>query len=943
MPDEFRVGDRVETRRGADIPEDFRQRRAVVEAVSANGDRIKIRFVNPPVANGVARHTHPDGRYWAPDELRLVERTLRLGPEATVIVSDPAYAVYPDGHGSVASMFYGAEVTVVGPYHGYPDNWQVRHRDGTTNYIHQNYLTVIEEGPPQRFSLGDLVMVSRPAYFTRTASVYEEAPSSVAGHVCRIESRVLSGRWCVVEPNAGNMANVHENWLTPYADEAEPVFEVGQVVRVSDSPHAYSEGRSRVAGWEDQEVVVIGTSDPTRPRLRLPSNGTEVQLHQDCLTLVEKTVEVGAHVQIPLGALYWRSGDPMIDGRPGVSGRVGVVTEFTPQGNAKIRLRDAGTVKVHPGFLKVLTPEEAEAVISPGDVVRVGLGDHIPEAIRGRRMEVTEARTDNVFTVVGSDGGRQHVREDWVTRIPVSTGERCSTCPAPPTTTLRDRRYCADCVAECHLCHIRYPIDYRRPGQVYLVGENWECSLCTIQCASCATRVPRAEAEEYLGYCYCANCHHECGGEGCSDTVYGGQTMCDECRNQHGTSALGSYRHTRPAMWLGGPVKNKGGYYIGFEHEITAGGDFTLRQLREWARDHLGHKRGLDPKPDSSVAGFEIATQPMTPAFFEEVDWASYMDMLNSSFPCRHGEPDGHGLHVHIGRQAFRTEKIVKTDSRGRPFKKPKRVMVTDAAMLAAFTFLLSRGHGELERIGRRTESRWALQMNRPVSAAIYHDHSEVRGKQRDKIQHRPPSVPRGAVNLHNAATIEIRAFRSTRDPEELKNAVRVVYLAAEYVRHLRSFGSINPKAVNWAAFAEWVRETMPQAHASIAGTSVRLEPVPVTALMEAFVTDASRALREEGVVNMVDMEAVPEEPSEVLPAFGTPFREGMRVRVADPAFSTPGEDYADGWVDDEFHGQEAMIIGVGDRAGTWRVRYNRQTNEIHENYLTVLEEVRPF
>src|SRR5690606_20299266 len=117
-------------------------------------------------------------------------------------------------------------------------------------------------------------------------------------------------------------------------------------------------------------------------------------------------------------------------------------------------------------------------------------------------------------------------------------------------------------------------------------------------------------------------------------------------------------------------------------------------------------------------------------------------------------ERDTHGLHVHIGRQAFRRPVLVKKDGRGRPYKKPHRVMRTDPGMLAAFTYLLTRGHDHLVRIGRRDSEEWAPTVPRPVAAAIMQEYSGVPydHPQRLKLQRAGEyvEIPRGAVNLNN-------------------------------------------------------------------------------------------------------------------------------------------------------------------------------------------------
>jgi hypothetical protein len=306
-------------------------------------------------------------------------------------------------------------------------------------------------------------------------------------------------------------------------------------------------------------------------------------------------------------------------------------------------------------------------------------------------------------------------------------------------------------------------------------------------------------------------------------------------------------------------------------------------------------------------------------------------------------EPDGHGLHVHIGRQAFRTEKTVRRLG-GRALPSPQRAMVTDAPLLAAFTYLLSSGHAHLTRIGRRNNSRWAPKMDSPVKAALMHEGSEVSrsGKQYQKLrQMGGVAIPRGAVNLQNAATVEIRVAKSTRNADELRASVRVVYLAAEFVRHLRREGGMDPKQVNWASFAEWVGQTMPEAYDSIAGAP-RPAAHPVTAmsptLMDAFRTPEAAAAKESGVLNLE------EQVAGGSPVLQQRLRPGVEVMVATPAFTTPEPPAGErtgaateagmtGYVPDVAFGQRGTLT-ARRTDGLWRVRVDGRTWSIHENYL---------
>lgn len=336
-----------------------------------------------------------------------------------------------------------------------------------------------------------------------------------------------------------------------------------------------------------------------------------------------------------------------------------------------------------------------------------------------------------------------------------------------------DMHLCDDCVTECYRCG-----DTHALVETYLINDERYCSDCSHNCEHCD--------ERYVD---------ECESEDCSNRVRG----------------LSAYGKTYANRWLGGPVSKAGtmydrGYYLGFELEISANsGD--VQPIYDWAQQNLGYSDAVDCKEDSSVDGFEIASQPMTPEFFESVKWESLFDLLNSEYPLRNRpsprgvdptEPVDHGLHVHIGRAAFGKDDIAT----------------------AAFCYLIGQGN-HLVRIGRREPTTYCKKVDKPVSSAIKSaNYSSGRHqKQASKPSVRNLYLGRDAINLSNNATIEIRAFRSTRKADDLRDAVRLVYVAAEYIRSLRmGNGSVSPRSLHWATFAAWVGVNHPEAFASIAG-----------------------------------------------------------------------------------------------------------------------------
>jgi hypothetical protein len=396
------------------------------------------------------------------------------------------------------------------------------------------------------------------------------------------------------------------------------------------------------------------------------------------------------------------------------------------------------------------------------------------------------------------------------------------------------QQHCTYCSVECANCHTWYP------------GSEGYCQNCMERCTQCRhydLRENRFRDHNGIRMCIrCADAHQTCGGCGTTRNTRTEQMVftndtndwrcyencasyCDDCGTYHANRCTvvrlgaprncGGYHHTRPSMWLGGPLPRdhrgrQEGYYLGFELEITAARRDDCETLTGWSEKRLGTNI-FDCKTDSTVSGFEIATQPMTPEFFERVPWDDFFEMLNTEFhrPDTDGwdEPDSHGLHVHIGKVAFRTD-----------------------ANIAAYSYLLNQGN-HLERIGRRQPTTYSRKVTKPVSEAIRKKGGY--GKQVQKITQAGVGLTRGSVNLNNEATIEVRSFKSTRTADHLRSAVRVVYLGADYIRYLAESGQPKVQALQWGEFCKWIAVHRPDAFPGISGTNseVALQKAALAAL----------------------------------------------------------------------------------------------------------------
>jgi hypothetical protein len=402
-------------------------------------------------------------------------------------------------------------------------------------------------------------------------------------------------------------------------------------------------------------------------------------------------------------------------------------------------------------------------------------------------------------TVICSEcGNREHLDAAWTSDAGNTLCETCvqlcydcdavlndrDTITAAGGYGLHDRTYCTNCASRCRSCG-------RAERNDDMVLARW----------SPGSRRRRRYCEDCASYCDGCDQYWEGGWVHYDD--YSDMQYCENCRESRPSytndGTIRGYGHTHVQRWLGGPG---GRFYLGFENEIGTE-RLTAVPIQRWAEDNLRFGDVFDCKEDSSVQGFEIASQPMTPEYFEDVDWDSFFNMLNTEYPCPTGteEYDGHGLHVHIGRVAFRHPETNRVDD----------------ISIAAFAYLLSQSD-HLERIGRRPPTEYCAKVHKPVSVAVIAN-TEKQDKQAKRLRAMGHYPGRDAINLTNENTIEIRAFKSARTAEDLRAAVRVVYVAAEYVTSLRDTKQpVSGKALHWSEFAKWTKHNHPAAHASIAG-----------------------------------------------------------------------------------------------------------------------------
>lgn len=325
-------------------------------------------------------------------------------------------------------------------------------------------------------------------------------------------------------------------------------------------------------------------------------------------------------------------------------------------------------------------------------------------------------------------------------------------------------------------------------------GGSTCCDRQQVYCPNCGDAWCSAGSSLEVGQ----PCPNGCTTTWDDDNDYG-EMPDDETYNLH----YYSFR-PNPMTFFGG---EDAPYHVGVELEIGTGSR-NATPVYEWAASQ-GFRELFFCKEDGSVEGFEIVTQPMTPEFFDSVNWSAFFTMLNRAYPdYEEGESSEHGIHVHVSRTAFQNG---------------------HTSSLARWLYLFNRNRTHVVRIARRSGSSWARFAQYPVSLLLperfgcsgswdfgpecpcgcgQQTRTWIPGPGRWS-QHRRRNSSMGrymATNLQPPETVEVRVFRSTRDAREFQNAVHLVTSTVDFVRAMQPcHATVN--ATRWSTYREWVSE----------------------------------------------------------------------------------------------------------------------------------------
>lgn len=271
---------------------------------------------------------------------------------------------------------------------------------------------------------------------------------------------------------------------------------------------------------------------------------------------------------------------------------------------------------------------------------------------------------------------------------------------------------------------------------------------------------------------------------------------CGECERR---SNIHNYSY-RPSPLF----KGHGPLYLGLECEVsTVGASDTTRSIARYVSSRFDDESIAYLKSDSSIgAGFEIVTHPMSHDWaMAEFPWDMF-DVLRWNFDMEDSEDCG--IHVHASRDGF-----------------------SGTRHLYMWQKFFYRNARPIQEVARRYDSRWAQFSPEARSCAAYV--AKTSGRQRRDYPantwYMPPSWRRrvrrygsdfeyapsidrySAINVQNAATLEVRVFAGSVRPQRIQAALNLVHASIEYTRTLDTQTVLKKEGWSWGSFRNWVAD----------------------------------------------------------------------------------------------------------------------------------------
>jgi hypothetical protein len=293
---------------------------------------------------------------------------------------------------------------------------------------------------------------------------------------------------------------------------------------------------------------------------------------------------------------------------------------------------------------------------------------------------------------------------------------------------------CDDCRESCEWCNRSF--HYLSDHQDYRCdncGEDFCCDADYSWCEDC---------ERYT----CPDC------SGCECGEYSGSVHQWDWK---------PHRYKPKGLWRDGQA------LLGLELEVgmSASQIVPAVQAVDDCEEHLYMKQ------DGSICGVEIVSHPATLDWSRDYPYGEMLRILRNN-GCH--VDDGYGLHVHVSRNAFRSQSSA-------------------AAHQMSWLMFLYRNTDALEHLARRTSERWAS-FKKPLQ-----------GELKRKASHPDDRSSRYvAVNCNNERTYELRFFASTLEEQELRAALEFADASVQYTKAIKTHDILRGNALSWDKFETW-------------------------------------------------------------------------------------------------------------------------------------------
>lgn len=327
--------------------------------------------------------------------------------------------------------------------------------------------------------------------------------------------------------------------------------------------------------------------------------------------------------------------------------------------------------------------------------------------------------------------------------------------------------YCIDCVNTCDDCNEYY---YPDTNNHYYSDYCADCHEHYFMCERCDDvrhNDYMCNIEDDYSWCddcassyaiYCENCgYYERTNRACSNS---------HLINDHSYRPNPLFKRTHDSM--------QDTSFFGVELEVESvggsrdeGAEFIFKAFNGTSDPNEASVVYL--KSDGSLNyGFEIVTHPMTFDYaMNKMDW-SHLTRL-SKMDYRSWDTSTCGLHIHTSRRGFK-----------------------DKRHLWFFTQLINGHYAQCIKLAGRSSEQWSAFAGQKKEASDI-----VLGK---KFSHNRYV----AVNLCNTATIEIRMFRGSLNPDRVRMAIQFVRSCVEYTRDM-TITKASLGGLDWQEYKQYV------------------------------------------------------------------------------------------------------------------------------------------